>query len=52
LVIKSLFILIILFLGIPYRLISFLFIYIAPLIILFMRVYVCIGVAIGVIDRT
>jgi hypothetical protein len=52
LVIKSLLILIILFLDIPYRLIFFLLIYIAPSIILFIRVRVYIGVAIGVINRT
>jgi hypothetical protein len=36
----------------PYRLISFLPIYIAPSTILSIRVRVYIGVAIGVIDRT
>jgi hypothetical protein len=41
-----------LFLGMPYKLIFFLLIYIAPFTILSMRVHVYIGVAIGVIDRT
>jgi hypothetical protein len=36
----------------PYRPISFLLIYIAPPTILFIRVHVYIGVAIGVINRT
>ena len=40
------------FLGIPYRLISFLTTYKAPLISLFIGVCFYTGVAIGVIDRT
>jgi hypothetical protein len=36
----------------PYRLIFFLSIYIAPFTILSIRVRIYIGVAIGVIDRT
>ena len=50
-VIKSLLILIILFLGMLYRLISFLPIYIASSTSLSIGVYIYIGVAIGVIDR-
>jgi hypothetical protein len=52
LVIKSLLILITLFLGMPYKLISFLSIYIAPPTILSIRVRVYIRVTTGVIDRT
>ena len=51
-VIKSLLILITLFLGIPCGLISFLPIYIAPPTILSIRVRVYIGVTTGVTNRT
>jgi len=51
-VIKSLFILVTLFLNMPYKLISFFLIYITPLIILSIRVRVYTGVITGVTDRT
>ena len=51
-IIKSLLRLITFFLGIPYRLISFLTIYKVLLTSLSIRVYFYIGVAIGVIGRT
>jgi hypothetical protein len=50
--IKSLLRLITFFLGIPYRLISFLTTYKVLLASLSVGVYFCIGVAIGVIGRT
>ena len=52
LIIKSLFILVTLFLNVSYKLISFFLIYITPLIILSIRVRVRIRVIIRVINRT
>jgi hypothetical protein len=49
--VNSFSILVTLFLSVPYKLISFLLIYIAPLIVLSMRVRVRTGVATGVTDR-
>ena len=50
--IKSFLRLVIFFLGIPYRLISFLAVHKALLASSSIGVYFCIGVAIGVIGRT